>query len=808
MSERSSDLSPGESGRRHGKKKCGRQLGCSSPAYGFGWRTWRWQIHALIRAARRGALFGLLAFGCAAALATRLPAAEPPSAPKATNSVAAASAPGRGGTNAGPRFEVKAYVVKCDPLIFTNTPTSMLSDFTGTNVGLERIVRAAATVLSDYQRNGYARANISIAQEMITNGIVTMHVYQGAFPQVVISGRPFLSGRGAEGGAILAAANLRGTNALAAVQTNAEPRFSVIAYEIRGDTLLTEKALMSIFAKRTGTNVALSDIKQAASDLQMEYRRRGYPTVNVTIPPQTITNGMVKIRVFEGRVSEILVSQNHYFSSNNVMRALPSLHTNIILVGPVFQAELDRANRNQDRQISGQLEPGLEENTTILNLQVKDRLPLHAKVDFNNQSSPGTPDLRINTSASYQNLWQLEHSVGVQYSFSPQSYKSGGSWNWYDLPSVANYGGFYRLPLGVGGPIEGQISKQGGNFGYDEATRQFRLPAASGQPELNFYASGSTIDTGVTTVYSKNLFNTNGNSLDRNDVQQGITINNALGSRLSLPLNTSAQFQSGFSTGFDYKEYQQSNYKTNIFTLTSEILDTISNPGHVITNINVSTIRSPVPGTLQALDYLPLALSYNASLRDPWGVTMFGLGLSADAWYSGSRSNLELVAGSSEATGHWLILSPTISRDFLIHTNWVLSLHGGGQWASEPLISNEQFGLGGVNTVRGYQEGAVLGDSGWWMGVEQKTPPQVIGSVYRDHRLSVRGAVFMEYGDVYLLDPRGRSARTALWGSGFGGVFSLGATWEARLLFSWPLLTAGTSVAGQPRFDFSLSAQF
>jgi hemolysin activation/secretion protein len=124
------------------------------------------------------------------------------------------------------------------------------------------------------------------------------------------------------------------------------------------------------------------------------------------------------------------------------------------------------------------------------------------------------------------------------------------------------------------------------------------------------------------------------------------------------------------------------------------------------------------------------------------------------------------------------------------------------------LISNEQYGLGGVNTVRGYQEGAVLGDSGWWMGVEQKTPPQVIGSVYRDHRLSVRGAVFMEYGDVYLLDPRGRSARTALWGSGFGGVFSLGATWEARLLFSWPLLTAGTSQAGQPRFDFSLSAQF
>ena len=219
-------------------------------------------------------------------------------------------------------------------------------------------------------------------------------------------------------------------------------------------------------------------------------------------------------------------------------------------------------------------------------------------------------------------------------------------------------------------------------------------------------------------------------------------------------------------------------------------------------------IYSPVPTTIQSLDYLPLALRYDASLRDPWGVTAFGLGLSANAWYSGSLSSLQSITGSSESSGHWVILSPTMSRDFLIHTNWILSLHGEGQWASEPLISNEQYGLGGVNSVRGYQEGDVLGDTGWWVGVEQKTPPQVVGLVYRNHRLTVRGSVFMEYGEVYLLDPHGRQASTALWGTGFGGVASIGANWEARLLFSWPLLTAGTAEAGQPRFNFSLSAQF
>jgi hemolysin activation/secretion protein len=491
-----------------------------------------------------------------------------------------------------------------------------------------------------------------------------------------------------------------------------------------------------------------------------------------------------------------------------VVRALPSLRTNVIINGPLFQAELDRANANQDRQIYPQLEEGLQENTSTLHLQVKDRLPLHAKVDFNNQSSPGTPELRVNTSASYQNLWQLEHSVGVQYSFSPESYKSGDSWNFYDRPLVANYGGFYRLPLASPESVAAAVAAQPDNFGYDEATRKFRLPAPSGKPELNLYASRSAIDTDVTTLSSGTIFNTNGASLTRQDIQQDITINSAVGSRLSLPLATSAQFQSGLSSGFDYKGYELTSYKTNNFTFTSQIRDTISNPGHVITNINVSTIPSQVPTTARSVDYLPLSLRYDASLRDSLGMTAFGLGLSANAWYSGSSSNLQSITGSSESSGYWLILSPSMSRDFLFHTNWMLSIHAEGQWANQPLISNEQFGLGGVNSVRGYQEGQAFGDTGWWIGLEQKTPPHVVGMVYRNHPLTVRASAFMEYGEVYLLDPQGRQDRTPLWGTGFGGVASIGATWEARLLVSWPLLSAGTTHAGMPRLNFSLSAQF
>jgi len=144
----------------------------------------------------------------------------------------------------------------------------------------------------------------------------------------------------------------------------------------------------------------------------------------------------------------------------------------------------------------------------------------------------------------------------------------------------------------------------------------------------------------------------------------------------------------------------------------------------------------------------------------------------------------------------------------VVRTNWVLSVRADGRWASEPLISNEQYGAGGVNSVRGYHEGEVFGDCGWRVTLEQRTPGHLIGMVGGKSPLTVRGAIFTDYARTYLLDPLGRPESTALWGCGLGAVASVSSHWEARLLFAIPLLDAGTVSAYQPRFNFSLTAQF
>ena len=136
------------------------------------------------------------------------------------------------------------------------------------------------------------------------------------------------------------------------------------------------------------------------------------------------------------------------------------------------------------------MRPGLEPGTTGLILDVQDRLPLHGRLEWDNYSPPGTPELRVNANASYDNLWQLNHSLGLQYGFSPDLMKPSldGAHlplNPLDSPNVTYYSGFYRAPLGPPESMESQIGRDPNHFGYNETTKQFVLPPTTGRPEFS-----------------------------------------------------------------------------------------------------------------------------------------------------------------------------------------------------------------------------------------------------------------------------------------------------------------------------------
>ncbi len=335
------------------------------------------------------------------------------------------------------------------------------------------------------------------------------------------------------------------------------------------------------------------------------------------------------------------------------------------------------------------------------------------------------------------------------------------------------------------------------------------------------YASRATIDTGVATLSTTTVLSTNANSIVEQKVQQGLTINDDMGFELSKPLPEFNGYISTLSGGFDYKIYNQANYQTNIFY--ESYLST--HFGNAYTNTSVTP--EATPATVEKMNYLPLNIGYSANVDNFIGPATFGLALSANLWYSSQtsftsvntnnetvvtykngRDSLDYITGSPESSGHWVILRPSYTQRIMIHSNWVMTLTADGQWANEPLISNEQFGIGGVNSVRGYHEGEIFGDEGWHLSLEQDTPSHYIGTIHGTLPVSVQASVYMDRATAYLIDPQGRAANTQLWGTGFGLSASVGPNWQAHLLFSVPLISTSLTPRDLPYFNFSLVGQF
>jgi hemolysin activation/secretion protein len=288
------------------------------------------------------------------------------------------------------------------------------------------------------------------------------------------------------------------------------------------------------------------------------------------------------------------------------------------------------------------------------------------------------------------------------------------------------------------------------------------------------------------------------------DSHQDLTINEDLGMRLSRPAQEFGSIRSIFSGGLDYKTYRISSFATNTFIFTEYLFDEHGNP----LPPRVSVTPSPVPASSHNLNYLPLNLRWDANRRDKTGVTDFGISYSPNVWFSGGQQNLDAVTGSPKSSGFWHIVTGSLGREQTIYKSWTINLRADGQWANEPLISTEQFGIGGLAGVRGYREGEVFGDRGWRITCEPKSPPVLFARVFDQYPLLVRFSIFMDYGQAFLIDPNGRQGETSLWGVGGGLSATLGSHFEARVAAAMPLLDTPQINRGEGRFYFGIDAQF
>ena len=134
-----------------------------------------------------------------------------------------------------------------------------------------------------------------------------------------------------------------------------------------------------------------------------------------------------------------------------------------------------------------------------------------------------------------------------------------------------------------------------------------------------------------------------------------------------------------------------------------------------------------------------------------------------------------------------------------------LNLRLGWQLALQPLVSGEQYALGGAETVRGYLEAEASGDNALLGSLEWRSPNLASGKgLWRE--LSVLAFIDVARAQTILPQPE-QAERTPLLGTGVGLRVRAAPNLNAELDIGWPHKATPASPRADPRLHLRLSAQ-
>jgi len=199
--------------------------------------------------------------------------------------------------------------------------------------------------------------------------------------------------------------------------------FFIGEYQVKGGRALKPVEIETAIYSYLGPGRTEADVQAACAALEKAYREKGYIGAIVQYDAQIAKGGVITLRVSEGTVARLRVKGARYFSPATIKAEVPSLAEGKALnVNEVYK-DMDKLNQLPDRRVTvpqENIRPGAEPGTIEVDLQVKDKAPVHASVEVNNQNTANTKPLRTSFTVSDSNLAQTGDGIGGTYQVAPQ----------------------------------------------------------------------------------------------------------------------------------------------------------------------------------------------------------------------------------------------------------------------------------------------------------------------------------------------------------------------------------------------------
>ncbi|MCY4470940.1 MAG: BamA/TamA family outer membrane protein [Thiotrichales bacterium] len=451
-------------------------------------------------------------------------------------------------------------------------------------------------------------------------------------------------------------------------------RFEVVRFEVQGDNPLTEARTREVLAPFAGTHAGVDGLLAAADALEQAIQDAGVPFQRVVLPPQSLQDGTVVLRLVVFTVTQVEVRGGQYHSEKNIRRSVPALQEGETPDTRAIARNLALANlrpwktTNLTFRESETRAQGLDAT-----LEVEDRRPRLLWSALDNTGNASTGPFRWSVGASVGNLFDRDHDLNASYVTSPGHASQVRQWAFgYSVP-------VYRL----GGTLSG------------------------------FYV-GSDVDSGRVL----NLFDVSG----AGDFG-GLLYTHDLGRRGRLTHRA--------AVGIEDRRFENKL---------------------VVAGFDIDLAPPPVRSR-------PVSIHYGAEFAgDDWGLDL-SVRYARNLESGGGNDDSRYELNRSGAKSDWDVMNGAAVLSRTLPAQWTFRGLVEGQIANEVLLPGEQFGIGGVRSVRGFSERQVAGEDGIRGSLELWSPAVA-------NPAGMRFLVFADAGRVYATD--GPDAHDSIASIGWG----------------------------------------
>ncbi len=412
--------------------------------------------------------------------------------------------------------------------------------------------------------------------------------------------------------------------------------FTINRFEFIGNTVFSSQKLTKLLTKLDLTHkpISFAQLLQASSAITQLYIDRGYITSGAYIPPQTLTGGVVKIQIVEGKIEDIRITGTRRLNPNYVRSRLALTTSQPLNRKRLLEAlQLLQQNpliQNLSADLSASIHPGI----SILSVKVTEAKSFSTQVVLDNGRSPSVGSFRRRLQLNEANLLGFGDGLSIGYTNTDGSNSLDAS---------------YTLPLN---PRNGTLSFNYGNTSSNVIERPFNIldiTSASRYYELTF--------------------------------------------RQPLVQTPTQEFAVGLTAS---RRESEASF----------------NPG------GFGRIGFPSPGAnikgdtrISALRFFQEWTSRN-SRQVIAARSQFSLGIGGfDATINSNSPDSRFFSWDGQAQWVRLLAADTL---LLVRANI--------QIADRPLVPIEQFGLGGLGSVRGYRQDLLLADNGFFATAELQYP--------------------------------------------------------------------------------------